>query len=35
MWGPFAKEPLMAFKADYMLESLADLLEICKQPSAG
>lgn len=28
MWGPFAKEPLRAFKPDYMLDSIDQLLTI-------
>ncbi len=28
MWGPFAKEPLRAFKPDYMLNSIQELLAI-------
>lgn len=29
MWGPFAKEPLLAYKPDYLLESIRDLLVVC------
>jgi pyrophosphatase PpaX len=28
LWGPFAKEPLLAFKPDYLLESIRDLLDL-------
>lgn len=36
MWGPFAKEPLLAFKPDYLLKSIRDLLNLCPtlKPSA-
>ncbi len=30
MWGPFAKEPLLAFKPDYLLDSIQGLLEVCR-----
>ena len=36
MWGPFAKDPLVAFKPDYLLKSIRDLLGLCPplKPSA-
>lgn len=28
LWGPFAKEPLLAFKPDFLLKSIRDLLDM-------
>lgn len=28
LWGPFAKEPLLAFKPDFLLKSVRDLLDM-------
>ena len=29
LWGPFAKEPLLAFGPDHLLNSIHDLLDLC------
>jgi pyrophosphatase PpaX len=29
MWGPFAKEPLLAYRPDYLFDSVRDLLDLC------
>ncbi len=29
LWGPFPKEPLLAFEPDYLLRSIRDLLDLC------
>lgn len=35
MWGPFPKEPLLAFGADYLLGSIDELLELCPPHADG
>lgn len=34
LWGPFAREPLLAFKPEYLLQSIEDLLGVLG-PSVG